>query len=156
MKAFERKYGKIKNKHKESRGELFMTYWLDAYFYFIVYSVAGWLCEDVYVGIGKKKLVNRGFLYGPYCPIYGFGALIVLYPLMMLGDHPVLVFFGGMVLTSVLEYFTSWIMEKLFHERWWDYSTYRFNINGRVCLLNSVLFGLMSLIVVFLDRKSVV
>ena len=132
-----------------------MTYWLDAYFYFIVYSVAGWLCEDVYVGIGKKKLVNRGFLYGPYCPIYGFGALIVLYPLMMLGDHPVLVFFGGMVLTSVLEYFTSWIMEKLFHERWWDYSTYRFNINGRVGLLKSVLFGLMSLVVVFLIQPHV-
>lgn len=126
-----------------------MIEWLDAYFYFIVYSVAGWLCEDVYVGIGKRKFVNRGFLYGPYCPIYGCGALIVLYPLMLLGDHPVLVFFGGMILTSALEYFTSWLMEKLFHEKWWDYSTYKFNINGRVCLLNSTLFGLMSLVVVF-------
>lgn len=126
-----------------------MIEWLDAYFYFIVYSIAGWLCEDVYVGIGKRKFVNRGFLYGPYCPIYGCGALIVLYPLMLLGDHPVLVFFGGMILTSALEYFTSWLMEKLFHEKWWDYSTYKFNINGRVCLLNSTLFGLMSLVVVF-------
>lgn len=132
-----------------------MINWLYAYFYFMVYSVAGWLCEDVYVGIGKKKLVNRGFLYGPYCPIYGFGALIVLYPLMMLGDHPLLVFLGGMILTSTLEYFTSWIMEKLFHERWWDYSTYKFNLNGRVCLLNSVLFGLMSLVVVFLIQPHV-
>lgn len=126
-----------------------MIEWLDAYFYFIVYSIAGWLCEDVYVGIGKRKFVNRGFLYGPYCPIYGCGALIVLYPLMLLGDYPVLVFFGGMILTSALEYFTSWLMEKLFHEKWWDYSTYKFNINGRVCLLNSTLFGLMSLVVVF-------
>lgn len=108
------------------------------------------LCRD-----RTKKFVNRGFLYGPYCPIYGFGALIVLYPLLALGNHPILVFLGGMILTSALEYFTSWLMETLFHEKWWDYSHYKYNLNGRICLLNSTLFGLMALVVVFIIQPYV-
>ena len=122
---------------------------LYAYTYFIIYAFLGWVCEDIYCGIGKRKFINRGFLYGPYCPIYGFGALIVIYPLLMVSKHPIIVFVFGMILTSVLEYITSFIMEKMFATRWWDYSTYPFNINGRVCLQNSLLFGLMSLIVVY-------
>lgn len=119
-------------------------------FYFIVYSFLGWVCEDIYVGVGEGKFVNRGFFYGPYCPIYGFGALIVLVFLLPYNSNPILVFLGGIILTSVLEYFTSWIMEVLFHERWWDYSSYPFNIHGRVCLRNSLLFGLMALVIVYI------
>ena len=119
-------------------------------FYFIVYSFLGWVCEDVYVGVGEGKLVNRGFFYGPYCPIYGFGALIVLVLLLPYDKNPILVFLGGIILTSILEYFTSWIMEVLFHERWWDYSSYPFNIHGRICLRNSMLFGLMALVIVYI------
>lgn len=122
---------------------------LYAYTYFIVYAFLGWICEDIYCGIGKRKFINRGFLYGPYCPIYGFGALLVIYPLLMVSKHPIVVFIFGMVLTSILEYITSFVMEKLFATRWWDYSTYPFNINGRICLQNSLLFGLMALVVVY-------
>lgn len=122
---------------------------LYAYTYFIVYAFLGWVCEDIYCGIGKRKFINRGFLYGPYCPIYGFGALLVIYPLLMVSKHPIVVFIFGMILTSILEYITSFVMEKLFATRWWDYSTYPFNINGRICLQNSLLFGLMALVVVY-------
>ena len=71
---------------------------LYAYTYFIVYAFLGWVCEDIYCGIGKRKFINRGFLYGPYCPIYGFGALLVIYPLLMVSKHPIVVFIFGMVL----------------------------------------------------------
>lgn len=151
------RFCRIKKNHDtiETKRGTHMINWMHAYFYFIFYSIAGWLCEDIYVGIGQKKFVNRGFLYGPYCPIYGFGALIVLYPLLALGNHPILVFLGGMILTSALEYFTSWLMETLFHEKWWDYSHYKYNLNGRICLLNSTLFGLMALVVVFIIQPYV-
>ena len=122
---------------------------VETLFYFFTYSVIGWICEDIYVGIGQRKIVNRGFLYGPYCPVYGFGALLVLYGLSNFVDNPILVFIGGVILTSVLEYFTSWIMEVCFHERWWDYTGYPFNINGRVCLRNSTLFGIMALVLMY-------
>lgn len=115
---------------------------------FIFYSFVGWTCEVLYCSISKKKFVNRGFLYGPICPIYGCGALIVFSFLMPLADNLVLLFFASMILTTILEYFTSWIMEKLFATKWWDYSNYRFNFHGRVCLLNSVLFGIMGIVAV--------
>lgn len=117
--------------------------------YFFIYSVLGWVCETIYCSVGSRKLVARGFLYGPYCPIYGFGALILLGALQPLHDYPVLIFFVGMLACSVLEYFTSWLMEKLFHMRWWDYSKRKFNLNGRVCLLNSTLFGIGGMILVY-------
>lgn len=121
-----------------------------AYAYFVIYAFLGWVCEDLYCGIPKKKFINRGFLYGPYCPIYGVGALLVLYPLLFVKQYPILVFVLGVFITSALEYVTSWVMEKLFKTRWWDYSQRLLNINGRVCLLNSTLFGIMSIVVVYL------
>ena len=111
----------------------------------LVYSLLGWCGEMVYCSIGQRKLCEkRGFLNGPLCPIYGHGALVVLLALDGGCDNPLLTFLLGVVLTSLVEYATSYIMEKLFHMRWWDYSRYRFHINGRVCLLNSALFGLAS------------
>ena len=110
---------------------------------FMTYSILGWCGEMVYCSICQRRLCEkRGFLNGPVCPIYGHGALVVLYCLNGGCRNPVLTFFLGMILTSILEYVTSFAMEKLFHMRWWDYSHYRFHINGRVCLLNSTLFGL--------------
>ncbi len=120
-----------------------------AYAYFLIYCFLGWICECTYVSVPKGHFVNRGFLYGPYIPIYGFGAMIAVYPLMYFQHQPILVFLFGVLFTSLLEYFTSWAMEKLFHSRWWDYSCRRFNLNGRICLLNSTLFGLMSLFAVY-------
>ena len=97
----------------------------------------------LYCSIPKGKLCEkRGFLNGFLCPIYGHGALLVLYALHGGFQNPFLTFFFGAIVTSILEYFTSWLMEKLFHMRWWDYSHYKFQINGRVCLLNSTCFGL--------------
>ena len=109
----------------------------------MIYSAAGWVGEMVYCSVGKGHICEkRGFLNGFICPIYGHGALLVLYVLHGGFKNPILTFLCGMVLTSALEYFTSWFMEKLFHMRWWDYSKKKIQINGRVCLLNSVLFGL--------------
>lgn len=121
---------------------------MDYILYFFIYSMLGWVCECLYCGIGAKRFVNRGFLEGPYCPIYGWGALFVLYALRPFRDHIVLLFLAGMVGTSVLEYVTSYVMEKLFHSKWWDYSQRRFNLHGRICLRNSVMFGVMALVVV--------
>lgn len=116
----------------------------------MIYSLLGWMCESVFVSVGQKRWINSGFLYGPFCPIYGFGAIFVLLFLSPLIQYPLLVFLFGIFLTSVLEYFTSWLLESLFHVLWWDYSHHKYNINGRVCLLNSFLFGCMSLFVLYI------
>lgn len=116
-----------------------------AFLLLMAYSLIGWCGEMVYCSIYQRKLCEkRGFLNGPVCPIYGHGALIVLLCLHGGCRNPFLTFLLGAILTSMVEYATSYAMENLFHMRWWDYSHYRFHINGRVCLLNSTLFGLAS------------
>lgn len=95
---------------------------------FFIYSFLGWICEIIYCSILDKKFQNRGFLYGPYCPIYGFGAMIILKVLIPFSAHPIFLFVMGMFVCSVLEYVTSYVMEKAFHLRWWDYSKHKFNI----------------------------
>ena len=103
---------------------------------FFIYAFLGYICEVIYCSIGQRKLVNRGYLYGPICPIYGYGAVLVIFamtPIKNLGTwYFPLVFLAGTVLVTVLEYLTSYVMEKLFHMRWWDYSRYKFQINGLV------------------------
>lgn len=118
-------------------------------FCFFVYAFLGYVCEVIYCSIGQKKLVNRGYLYMPVCPIYGFGAVIILLSMLPISKMWYLVFFLGILLTTTLEYLTSYIMEIIFHMRWWDYSKRKLNINGRVCLLNSLLFGGLVMIVVY-------
>lgn len=102
--------------------------------FFYLYSFIGWACEELYCSIPAKRWVNRGFLKGPVCPIYGCGALMALFLLRPLYPWPLALFFGAVVASGVLEYFTGWAMEKLFHTRWWDYSHRRFHLQGRVCL----------------------
>ncbi len=119
------------------------------FLYFVFYSFLGWACESLYKSIPKHKLINSGFLHGPYCPVYGVGALLILYVLLPFHNNVFLVFILGMIVTSLLEYFTSWLLEVIFHMSWWDYSKHRFNIHGRVCLLNSTLFACMSVVVVY-------
>lgn len=117
-----------------------------AFLIFIMFSVVGWISEVLYVGIfHEHKFVNRGFLHGPLCPVYGFGGVVLLLLPSALYSTWLPLFFASMILCTVVEYFVSWIMEKMFHARWWDYSHYKFNLNGRICLLNSVLFGFMGL-----------
>lgn len=111
--------------------------------YFTLYSVVGWLIETIWCSVADKKLVSRGFLSGPWCPIYGFSALMILGFNSWLGKNPFVIFLVSMAAASVMEYVTSWILEKLFQMRWWDYSHRRFNLKGRVCLGNSLLFGFL-------------
>lgn len=113
--------------------------------FFFLYSVIGYICETTYCSIPAKHFINRGFLHGPYIPVYGFGGLIILKVLNSFYSTPILVFLGGLILTSILEYFTSWILEISFNTKLWDYSKKILNINGRVCLKNSFLFGIMGL-----------
>jgi len=117
-----------------------------AFLIFIMFSMVGWVSEVLYVGIfHEHKFVNRGFLFGPLCPVYGFGGIVILLLPPSLYQTWVPLFFASMILCTIVEYFVSWVMEKMFHTRWWDYSHYKFNINGRICLLNSVLFGFLGL-----------
>ena len=116
--------------------------------YFFIYSFLGWVCESIYCSCLQKKIINRGFLNGPVCPVYGVGALIIIIGCWSYRDSMIGVFISGMILTSMLEYITATILEKLFHAKWWDYSNHKCNINGKVCLLNSTMFGIMSVFVV--------
>lgn len=119
------------------------------FLWFILYSFFGWVYESTLCSITSRSLVNRGFLNGPLCPVYGFGALTVILAFWQEPDiSPWNLFFSSMVLTCTLEYITSWAMEKLFHARWWDYSEYRYNINGRVCLLGALAFGSFSVVLI--------
>ncbi len=116
---------------------------------FFFYSFAGWCLESLYCSIGEKKLINRGFLTGPLCPIYGVAALVITILIYNpFRDKPLLVFLLGIVFCDIVEYFTSYIMEKLFAARWWDY-TYEFlNIKGRICLKHSLYWGVISVVFV--------
>lgn len=120
--------------------------WYYLFYNFFLYSFFGWIYESTLVSVRTKKIVNRGFLNGPIIPIYGAGATIVYMCLSSLQDNAVFVFVGGMVIATVLEYITSYVMEKLFHAKWWDYSNMKFNIKGRVCLLASFFWGFLSIL----------
>lgn len=117
----------------------------DYLFWLFVYSFLGWAYESILCSITGKKVVNRGFLNGPICPVYGCGAVVVIFCLSPL-KSPIAIFVAGMILTCTVEYITSWLLEKIFHARWWDYSRYKFNINGRICLLGAIVFGTFSLL----------
>ena len=109
---------------------------------FIIYAFIGWCTEVSYAALDTGKFVNRGFLNGPYCPIYGCGVVIVVAILTPLKENLLILFAGSFLLTSVLEYITGYILEKVFHNKWWDYSDKPFNIKGYVCLKFSIYWGL--------------
>ena len=113
---------------------------------FMAYSVFGWVCEVIGKLITKGRFINRGFLIGPYCPIYGSGALIMTFLLNRYINDKWVLFVMAILVCSVLEYVTSYVMEKLFHIRWWDYSNYKFNLNGRICLATMIPFGILGVI----------
>lgn len=120
----------------------------------VVYAVFGWIYESTYCTIAERRWQNRGFLYGPLCPIYGFGFIGMMATWQSVLDQglvvaPWQVFVACALGSIVLEYVTSWGLEQLFHARWWDYSNMPLNINGRVCLPATILFGLMGLLVVY-------
>lgn len=119
---------------------------------FFIYAIGGWLMEVICKLIQKGKFINRGFLIGPYCPIYGYGAILITLLLKKYTDDPIALFVMGVVICSILEYTTSYFMEKKFHARWWDYSKYPFNINGRICLRTMIPFGLLGMFIMYVSN----
>ena len=121
-----------------------MSFW-ELYLLFWTFSIIGWIMEVIVFLVSDRKLINRGFFVGPSCPIYGFGAVLML----LLGsfrDRPLICFILALFLCSLLEYFASYLLEKLFKVRWWDYSNYKYQINGRVCLINALAFGALGVL----------
>ncbi len=114
---------------------------------FAVFSFIGWAYESLYYTIQQKKWINSGFLNTCFCPIYGIGAML---DLMLLGwiENTYALFFAGMFITAVLEYFVSWLLETLFHQRWWDYTNWPLNIRGRVCLIGGMAFGVLTVLLI--------
>ncbi|MCI5596351.1 MAG: hypothetical protein MR380_06540 [Lachnospiraceae bacterium] len=123
--------------------------------FFYVYCFLGWCVESCYVSYFQKKWVNRGFMRGPYIPLYGTGALMVTYVTLPTKHSVILTFFAGAFSASVLEYVTGVLMEAIFKVRYWDYSDHKYNINGHVCLLNTVEWGFLTLFLVFVLDKPV-
>lgn len=122
--------------------------WFQILWYFYIYGFLGWCSEVAFAAIAHGKFVNRGFVNGPICSIYGFGVMSVLLVLGPLKSSLWLLFGGSVLFTSVIEYFTGWVLEKVFHDKWWDYSKRPLNIKGYVCLEFSVLWGIACVFVV--------
>lgn len=115
-------------------------------YYFFIYSFLGWLMESTINTVRQKSFINRGFLIGPYCPIYGVGMCGIYLFCFPLRDHLLFVFLSGIFLATLLEYLTGTLMEKLFHAKWWDYSRFKYNLHGQICLHISFAWGVLSLI----------
>ena len=112
--------------------------------FFFFYCFLGWVWESGYVSVKKREWINRGFLRGPVLPIYGFGAITILWLTLPVREHPALIFVIGLLGADILEYVTGAAMEKLFHMRYWDYSSEKFNLNGYICLSSTLLWGCFS------------
>ena len=123
-------------------------------FMFFFFSAVGWTVECTYRSLGEKRVINSGFLHGPMCPIYGTGMLvfhICLVPLSQPAEKRFwLVILLGMVLIDTVEYLTSYLMEKLFHARWWDYSNNFLNLHGRICLKHTIYWAIFAVVYVYL------
>jgi uncharacterized membrane protein len=122
---------------------------------FFVYAFLGWCAEVSYAALITGKFVNRGFLNGPVCPIYGFGVVIVLACLTPLKESKLLLFLGSVLLTSLLELVTGFLLEKIFHQRWWNYSDQPFNIGGYICLRFSLMWGFACTFVVYILHPTI-
>ncbi len=114
---------------------------------FLTYSCLGWIMEVIATYPDTKKFVNRGFLIGPYCPIYGYCSIAMILLLNNVKSN-ILLFLLCIIVCSIGEYATSYIMEKMFHARWWDYSKHKFNLNGRICLSNCLAFGVLGFLLI--------
>lgn len=120
----------------------------DMLLYFLLYAVVGYMLEVIFATLVLGKFVNRGFLNGPWCPIYGFGVLVVALTLKPISNDLLLLFIGSVFVTSAIEFVTGFVLEKVFNQKWWDYSDAPFNIGGYICLKFSLLWGAASVFVV--------
>lgn len=114
--------------------------------YFVIYSISGWALESVFRSFCEKRLLNTGFLNGPFCPIYGIGSIIMFLFLEVFSDNIVLLFFVSFFILSIWEYVVGVFLEKIFKTKYWDYSDHRINIKGRVCLFNSICWGILGVL----------
>ena len=119
---------------------------LNIFFYLLLYSFIGWVLESIFKSFLEKQLVNSGFLKGPFCPIYGFGALIMLLTLNWLKGNIVLLFIISFFVLTIWEYIAGVVLEKVFKTKYWDYTDNFLNINGRVCLMNSIFWGILGVV----------
>ncbi|WP_027624238.1 putative ABC transporter permease [Clostridium lundense] len=124
----------------------FSFYYL--FYCFCIYSFLGWTLETIYATVKKGHFVNRGFLKGTFCPIYGFGALSLIVFLYPVYNNLILLFMCSVILTTLIEYFTGYILEKCFNSVWWDYSDVPFNLKGRICLSFSLFWGIISIFII--------
>lgn len=125
-------------------------------FIFIIYSFIGWVLESLYKSILQKRIVNSGFLGGPFCPIYGCGALIMYFALETLKNNIVFLFLAGFIILSIWEYIVGFFLELVFKTKYWDYSDKFCNINGRVCLLNSFFWGVLGILFILVIHPFIV
>ena len=123
-------------------------------FYFIIYSFLGWCLESIYKTIIFKKPTNSGFLYGPFCPMYGIGAILMIWA-GQLSNNPIVIFIMAFLIFSVWEYLVAVIIEKLFKTKYWDYSKLKFNIQGRVCLKNSLYWGILGVLLIYIIQPVI-
>ena len=134
--------------HVEKRVNKMMEILQHYFMLFIFYSICGWIIEMLWCFVIQKRFTDRGFLIGPYCPIYGVCSILVITLLQKYSKDFLAAFILSALICSIIEYVTSFLMEKLFKARWWDYSNKKLNINGRVCLKNSVLFGVLGMLLI--------
>ncbi len=123
--------------------------------FFYIYCFLGWIIESSFVSFQKRRLVNRGFLRLPLLPLYGTGAVMMLWVSLPVKDNLVLVYIAGFFAASALEYVTGWVMERLFKVRYWDYSDQKFNINGYVCLGTSIAWGFLTILMTEVLHKPI-
>ncbi|MDL2211722.1 putative ABC transporter permease [Erysipelotrichaceae bacterium OttesenSCG-928-M19] len=118
------------------------------YLFFLVYSFLGWCMETILFSVKEKKFINRGFLNGPICPVYGLGMVIIIYFLEPYYNNILVLFVLGALLASLLEFITGFLLEKIFATRWWDYTNKKFNLHGYVCLENTIAWGLLCIVMI--------
>ena len=129
---------------------------LEYFLIFLMYSIVGWGIEVILSLVREKRFVDRGFLLGPYCPIYGYGMLLIVFLLKDYTDNVLVLFILSMVICLLLEYMVSYFMELLFKARWWDYSNKKYNINGRICLEYGFLFGIGGTLIMYVVHPFIV
>ena len=129
--------------------------WYQWLFIFYLYCFLGWIFESSYVSLKERRPVNRGFLRLPLLPLYGTGAVMMLWVSLPLREHLLLVFLAGMTASTALEYITGWCMEQLFRVRYWDYSSQAFNLHGYICLSSSIAWGVLTLLLTEVIHKPV-
>ena len=137
-------------------GDIMIFNFYQLLFFFFIYAILGWCTEVIYAAVNSGKFVNRGFLNGPYCPIYGLGVITVVIALYPIRGNLLILFAGSVALTTALEFVTGYMLERIFNQKWWDYSDEHFNVKGYVCLRFSLLWGLACVLVVSVIHPGVV